>query len=87
MRKYEFKRIAFDDWEQAATGSIEGNENYLEIVTTNLPILHFLCKCRISGGAVPAPVVWADGDYKVFTGEYKVIHMDGEGIVLRKSKS
>lgn len=84
MRKVEFRRIAFDDWERAAVGSIETNDKYLEIKTDNQAVLSFLCRCMTTQEVISNPVVWVDGTYRVHAGAYKVIHMDEQGTVLRK---
>lgn len=86
MRMVEFRRIAFDDWERAARGTIEGNASYIEIKTGNRAVLSFLSRCKTSGEVISNPVVWIDETYRVHTGAFKVIHMDDHGTVLRKVK-
>lgn len=86
MKIMRFRRIAFGDWEKTATGTIEVKGSYLEINTKNETVMKFLCQCRTSGEVITNPVVWIDEGYQVFAGAYQVIHMDDEGIVLRKTK-
>lgn len=87
MIKTEFQRIAIGDWEQSAQGTIIGNGIYLEIHTENQSILNFLFLLRTSGEIIAKLVVWVGESYFVYTGDYQVIHMDNEGVVLRKTKN
>lgn len=86
MKIMGFRRIALGDWEKTATGTIEAKGSYLEINTDNEDLMKFLCRCRTSGEVITNPVAWIGDGYQVFVGAYQVIHMDEEGIVLRKIK-
>ncbi|KZE36489.1 hypothetical protein AV656_15250 [Bhargavaea cecembensis] len=84
MKDIEFWRVSLNDWVYEVNGTIRRSSNGFELRTESETVKAFLRRCMENEEVINNPIVNVGQSFHFYAGDFQVINMDGERIILSK---